>query len=177
MTNCGTFEHAKLNISANGFQLLACACYRLPHGSLEDFNDDLELYLNTINAFNSSNINSTILGDFNVNLLHSDSVAGVSKFFNLIYAQGYFLTIFKPTRITNHSATLIDNIFVNFPNYLDLGLIYHIIADHLPVFVTLQYKNQNSTNVNASESIFHKVINDRVIAQINKKLCVLGIHS
>ena len=86
MPNCGTFEHTELNISANGFQLLACVCYRPPNGSLGDFNDELELYLNTINAFNSSNINSTILGDFNVNLLHSDSIAGVSKFLNLIYA-------------------------------------------------------------------------------------------
>ena len=155
MPNYGTFEHTELNISANGFQLLACACYRQPNGSLEDFNDELELYLNTINAFNSSNINSAISSDFNANLLHSDSVAGVSKILNLMYAQGYFSTIFKSTCITNHSATLIDNIFVNFPNYSDSGLIYHIIADHLLVFVTLQFKNLNSAYVNASKLIFH----------------------
>ena len=172
MPNCGTFEHAELNISANGFQLLTRACYRPSNCSLKDFNDELELYLHTTNAFNSFNINSAILGDFNVNFLHSDSVAGVSTFLNLIYAQGYFPTrpIFKPTRITNHSATLIDNISVNFPNYLDSGLIYHIIADHLPVFVTLQFKNLNSANVNASKPILHKVMNDRVIAKINNKL-------
>ena len=44
------------------------------------------------------------------------------------------------------------------------------MADHLPVFVTLQFKNLNSANVNASKPIFHRVINDRIIAQINKKL-------
>ena len=53
--NCSTFEHAELNISVDGFQLLACACYRPPKGSLENCNDEPELYLNTINAFNNSN--------------------------------------------------------------------------------------------------------------------------
>ena len=53
----------------------------------------------------------------------------------------YFLTyglvplITKPTRITAHSATLIDNIFTNNTNVLSKnGLIISDLSDHFPIY-------------------------------------------
>ena len=41
----------------------------------------------------------------------------------------------RPTRITCHSASLIDNIFTNnFDNLVVNGLLYADISDHLPIF-------------------------------------------
>ena len=43
--------------------------------------------------------------------------------------------ISKPTRITNSSATLIDNIFTNNLEYnMVSGIFYVDLSDHLPVF-------------------------------------------
>ena len=43
--------------------------------------------------------------------------------------------ITRPTRITSHCATLIDNIYVNYAaNTYDSGILINDITDHLPFF-------------------------------------------
>ena len=44
----------------------------------------------------------------------------------------------KPTRITNHTATLIDHIYTNSVNRLISGVIPVDISDHLPIFCTVE---------------------------------------
>ena len=47
-----------------------------------------------------------------------------------------FPLINKPTRITNHSATLIDNIFTNaFGISHNSGILVNNFSDHLPIFI------------------------------------------
>ena len=59
----------------------------------------------------------------------------------------------KPTRITDHSATLIDHIFFNSLEYYTVsGNIIYDISDHLPNFVlidnaNIQNKSKKSSNV------------------------------
>jgi hypothetical protein len=41
----------------------------------------------------------------------------------------------RPTRLTSHSATLIDNIFTNCPSQNTVnGIILNDMSDHLPIF-------------------------------------------
>ena len=48
----------------------------------------------------------------------------------------YVLALSMPTRITAHSATLIDNIFTNhLTQNLFSGIIINDLSDHLPVFI------------------------------------------
>ena len=54
-----------------------------------------------------------LMGDFNINLLHSDVDKETSNFMDNIYSNSFFPTINLPTRITASSKTLIDNIFYN----------------------------------------------------------------
>ena len=50
-------------------------------------------------------------------------------------ANSFYPLISKPTRITDQSATLIDNIFTNnLEKDLTSGLFYTHISDHLPLF-------------------------------------------
>ena len=47
-----------------------------------------------------------------------------------------FFPFFIPTRITDHSATLIDNIFFNsIEHFTSSGNIVHDLTDHLPTFI------------------------------------------
>ena len=78
-----------------------------------------------------------ITGDFNINLLnyvHPSSQA----FLDLIYSYSFLPLINKPTRITNTSATLIDNLFTNVLPSPKCGIILTDISDHLPIFKILQ---------------------------------------
>ena len=76
-----------------------------------------------------------LLGDFNVNLLNHGTHSGTSIFLDTLLSKGLLPLITLPTRITQNSSTLIDNIFSNKKdNFLDSGLIYSCISDHLPIF-------------------------------------------
>ena len=75
------------------------------------------------------------MGDFNLNLLNEQLHQLTSEFLDIMYANMLFPTITLPTRITWHSATLIDNIFTNdLNNYAFSGLLLSDISDHLPIF-------------------------------------------
>jgi hypothetical protein len=56
--------------------------------------------------------------------------------------------ITHPTRITSHSATVIDNIFTNnLDNHTLSGLLFTDISDHLPIF-SIFSDQQDRCNVN-----------------------------
>ena len=74
------------------------------------------------------------MGDFNLNLLNCSDHQPTDDFVNTFLAYGHRPLIDKPTRITPHSATLIDNIFTNNDQDITAGIMYVDITDHLPLF-------------------------------------------
>ena len=54
-----------------------------------------------------------LMGDFNINILNSDSDKDTADFVDTIYASSQYPTINTPTSTTATSKTLIDNIFYN----------------------------------------------------------------
>ena len=76
-----------------------------------------------------------IMGDFNVDLLKYDTDNDVQHFVNTLFSNFILPLITRPTRITNATATLLDNIITNqFNQPVQSGLLYCDITDHLPVF-------------------------------------------
>ena len=53
------------------------------------------------------------MGDFNVNLLNYESHGETNEFINTMVSHYLLPHILHPTRVTDHSATVIDNIFSN----------------------------------------------------------------
>ena len=54
-----------------------------------------------------------LLGNFNVNLSQNVELSlDAEEFKNIFYSHHLFPLINKPTRVTNHTATVIDNIFL-----------------------------------------------------------------
>ena len=68
-----------------------------------------------LNEYSSTISNKLFVGDFNIDLLQCEDL-NTNRFLNTLMTASLVPTIIHPTRITNHSATLIDNFF----------LIYHI---------------------------------------------------
>ena len=59
----------------------------------------------------------------------------IGEFLGVTYANLFFSLILRPTRITSHSASLIDNIFTkSFYNDIVSGLFFTDVSDHLPNF-------------------------------------------
>ena len=54
-----------------------------------------------------------IMGDFNIDLLKYQQHSNTNDFLNTMFSHSFLPVINRPTRITSHTATSIDNIFTN----------------------------------------------------------------
>ena len=108
--------------------------YKPPNVQTVIFNDGIKQVLAKISFENKL---CFLFGDFNINVLNADSHLPTNDFIDLKYCNGFYPLISKPTRITSHSATLIDNIFSNdLDNHKFSGIPWSDISDHLPIFQT-----------------------------------------
>ena len=106
--------------------------YKHPLLSLDEFNKLLEPLLNKINKENKHVL---LLGDFNINLLNAPSDQNILSYMNNFGSHFLIPNIFLPTRITDHSMTLIDNIFSTISEQRSFsGNLLYSISDHLPQF-------------------------------------------
>ena len=80
------------------------------------------------------------MGDFNFDLLSTGSFN--LDFLNFMVSNDLFPTVTIPTRITDHSATLIDNVFVS-SKYIRKAfsnIVVNSASDHFPVALSLDLK-------------------------------------
>ena len=106
--------------------------YRPPGTSLKDFEDTLDSILSKIDRRLCY-----LLGDWNMNLLAYDSHKDTTSCIDMFYSYGYSPLVNRPTRVTDSSATIIDNIFTNNHDAtVDAfqGILVTDISDHFPIF-------------------------------------------
>merc|ERR1712208_262115 len=90
-----------------------------------------------------------LLGDFNINLMNSEVHQDTSDYLDILYCNNFVPVINRPTRVTNHSATLIDHIFSNnlCPSLRCFqGILLTDISDHYPVFHIVQYTDHQGNS-------------------------------
>ena len=76
-----------------------------------------------------------VMGDFNVDLLKLGTHGPTSDYFGEFTSGGFYPLISLPTRLTDSTATLIDNIWTNnVVANIGSGLVTVRVSDHLPVF-------------------------------------------
>ena len=124
----------------NGAQrnMICGVIYRHPNGNIQNFMDYLNSTIDKIHRENKFCI-TCILGDFNLDLLKLDSHPDTENFLNTLGSFSFQPYILQPTRITDHSETLIDNIFFNSLEHLTLsGNIVYDLTDHLPNFLIVK---------------------------------------
>ena len=138
------FETIWIEIKNSKSQNVLCGCaYRHPNTNVCKFND----YINqTMEKISKENKLIFLIGDFNINLLNHESHGETNDFINTMISHYLLPRILHPTRVTDHSATVIDNIFSNNTSYeTTSGNIITQISDHFPQFlilnkVTMDYK-------------------------------------
>ena len=103
------FECVSVELTTKNYSNVIINCvYRTPGSNLETFCEKLESIL--WGAKSAKTI--CVCGEFNIDLLKPDNRSNTNHFLDIMYSLGLYLLIDKPTRITNISATLIDNILL-----------------------------------------------------------------
>lgn len=111
--------------------------YRPPSGTKTNFLKEIDELLNVL-----PDKNVIIMGDFNINLLESDS----HSFESSLYGNNMIPIISLPTHEKpGCSPTLIDNILINSTeNLLDAGIFESGVSHHLPVFCFFDCETPNN---------------------------------
>ena len=155
------FECAAIEVEIpHGKNVTVMCVYRSPGSNIQLFTTELINILTTIKQKNL-----ILSGDFNINLLNSNSCQGTKEFIDCIYRFGLFPLINKPTRVTLESATLIDNIFTNLYNDGRSGiLVTDEISDHFPVFSQLEYEGVSDVTVKPVFKVTRRVDDTKIYA-------------
>ena len=116
--------------------ILCCCTYRHPHSEISKFIDHFHEVLGNLAKENKQ---IAIMGEFNIDLLNYDSHTATNEFANMMFSHHFQPCILHPSRITDASSTIIDNIYVNSAteNNVFGGNILSLISDHLPQFAIL----------------------------------------
>ena len=79
-----------------------------------------------------------LMADLNIDLLKFDTCQLTQVYVNMLSSYFILSQFIQPTRITHHTATIIDNIFISCTDQSKIsGKVVHDITDHLPNFFIL----------------------------------------
>ena len=110
-------------INPKAKNILCCCVYRHPNTDITRF---IDYFQDKLSIIEKENKMTCIMGDFNINLIDYSNHAPMNDFINMMFSHHLQPSIFHPTRITDTTSTLIDNIFIS-----------HSLSDHLPQFCTI----------------------------------------
>ena len=133
-------EYVLIESRINSKNYIFGSLYRAPNTNQRQFIAEYKMFLNQIHECTPHGI---ILGmDHNLDLLKSARHNVTQEFIECNAKYELTPTITWPTRITRHSATLIDNIFVsnNFLGKYQSTIIVDDLSDHLPCVTILENK-------------------------------------
>lgn len=138
--------------------------YRHPHSDTQSFLSYLD---NILDKINNENKYCMLMGDFNLNLLNYETHLDTNAFLDILAS--YFFTphIIQPTRITDHSATLIDNIFFNSVSHHTIsGNILDDLSDHLPNFIIVNKFSNLPKHFKLLKRDYSRLDNDKLIGDL-----------
>ena len=105
------FEGTWVEIKNKHSKNIICGCiYRHPHNNFKECFQYLEMCLSKLNKENKEIF---LAGDFNFDLLKTQTDTNTQCFYDLMCSYGTLPQIIQPTRVTPNTATIIFNIFTN----------------------------------------------------------------
>ena len=153
--------------------------YRLPKELLPEFHTFMDEFAETLETLQVNRNAIYLCGDFNIDLLKINTKIHYNTFYNNLIAAGYLPRISLPTRVTNYSATLLDNIFSTEFGNNDSGVIVNNISDHQMIYTysTLQERAASTShkkhieietnNRQALELFITKLRNCNIVDKLN----------
>ena len=156
-------EHCIVELKTDKRNILLVSAYRPPNTNARTF---LTEYKKLLDNLKKQKDHEIVIGlDYNLDLLKSHLNQPTNDFLELNLDRELIPCISKPTRITNKSATLIDNIMISRSlqgNYASFVVIEDI-SDHFACLVVL--KDQNKS-IKGPKYIKTRNLDDQKIANI-----------
>lgn len=141
--------------------VISCT-YRKPGTDILKFTEHFERYIERL-----KNKKLYLCGDFNINLLKHETHQPTKQFIDSLCSLGLLPLINIPTRITDDSKTLIDNIFTNvLCTKHTSGALITDITDHFPIF-TLCYKCKPDNNKKQVTYAYRRRIDENALDKLN----------
>ena len=126
-------ESLFVELQVSSTRILIGAIYRPPNSDPSQF---ISAIINLLTSLNIRNYKDLILcGDFNLDFLVYHDNIHVRDFINTLQSFSLIPLISKPTRVTDLSQTLIDNICMTNPDNILSGILYTDFSDHFPLFM------------------------------------------
>lgn len=141
--------------------------YRIPNSSESVFNDDFGKLLAKISS------KSLILGsDQNLDLLKGNIHKPTSEFLETIFACGLIPSVTKPTRVSQSTCTLIDNVYVSLDLFdkISSDVILEYMSDHFPCLLQIQSPFRESKAKSHMKIVYSRKLNDKKNAALNHEL-------
>ena len=153
-------ECSFVQIEMTGKNVIIGCIYRPPNSNLQGFTDEM---CNISHKLSNLNNHVYLLGDYNVDLLKFNKHQPTSDFINTMFSFSFLPLINRPTRITDNSATIIDNIFTNCHSTHDYcsGIIPTDVSDHFSIFHIIY--NNSTPETSKPEYNLQRTINDNTI--------------
>ena len=139
--NSEFMEHATVEIKLKNQKLIVGTIYRPPNTNAKSFTKDFTRYIHKLHKIKGADV---VIGlDHNLDLLKKDQHPNTQAFLECILENNMVPCITRPTRITNSTATLIDNMLISNKLYCkqQSGILLSDISDHLPCLVKLEQIN------------------------------------
>ena len=155
-------EIAAIQLKLNKKNTVILCVYRAPSG---DFNYFLNKLDNILDSLHNHKTELIICGDININYLENNN-----KKKQLDYLLGTYNlidTVYFPTRTTNNSATLIDNIFIDNRRNYSIKPCINGLSDHDAQLITL---SNIALPISSSEPTYIRNINKSTIAEFQLQL-------
>ena len=110
--------------------------YRSPSANPNNFIELIERVLQRLTRHNKKHV--LIMGDFNIDLLKHEHDINGQNLIDTTTNHGFIQVISRPTRVTDHSATLIDHIYTNkISSVVSTSVVTFDISDHLATMATI----------------------------------------
>ena len=132
----GEFLFVEINTGVKNKNIILGNFYRSPSFKPDMFIEKLSEIHSFLKKYTKKNI--LLMGDANIDLIQHNISSYVQNYLNVMTQHGFVPVISRPTRITDHSMTLIDHIFTNsITNFVNSGILMDPFADHLGPFANI----------------------------------------
>ena len=144
--------------------------YKPPNVGIDQFSEHLSSITYKARQVQGKHLPEMVFGmDHNMKLLNSAIHPPTHKFIETLSELKLYPTITRPTRITHHSATLINNIYVTeiLHRNFESTILIDDMSDHLPTLAMLKQTRLMNPEPIAFNS---RCLNENKLKQVNHKL-------
>jgi len=110
-------------------------CVPLPAGNVDKFNTEIDMLLSSVKPGKKTFV---VVGNFNLNLLNIQNHGPTHSYYNIMVAHRLTPAFTRPTKASDTSATLIDNIYINtLAMKAKATIFFDDTSDHFPLLLEL----------------------------------------